>query len=246
MDTARRPIARRLAVRTALLVALVTVVPWPASGGVTPGASPVAPTVTSAGCLRDRVLVLGHRGTGPGTRTIGGQAFSENSLAAFEQALRVGADGIEADYWPTADGRIAAHHDPTLDRMTPGKGRLGSTPWARVSLARLPSGDRVPTFGAVAAALAPYDAHRQQEVKHGAEFSDRQLRRMVATDLAASDPGLVLYTSSERRTLARIDSIDPRVRVGLIAREPSSRPAIGRAPGLRARRGHGRRPAPGG
>ncbi|KRE99136.1 hypothetical protein ASG88_15525 [Nocardioides sp. Soil777] len=226
MDTAHRSIARRLAVRTALLVALVTVVPWPASGGATPGASPAAPAVTSAGCLRDRVLVLGHRGTGPGTRTIGGQAFSENSLAAFEQALRVGADGVEADYWPTADGRIATHHDPTLDRMTPGRGRLGSTPWARVSLARLPSGDRVPTFGAVAAALAPYDAHRQQEVKHGAAFSNGQLRRMVATDLSASDPGRVLYTSSEPRTLARIDAIDPRVRVGLIARDPTSRPVI--------------------
>ena len=93
--------------------------------------------------------------------------------------------------------------------MTPGTGRLGRTPWSRVSAALLPSGDRVPTFAAVDAALAQYNAHRQQEVKHGAAFSDRQLRRMVATDLAANDAGRVLYTSSELRTLARIDAIDP-------------------------------------
>ena len=47
-----------------------------------------------------------HTCTGSGTRTIQGHAFSENTVPAFVEALALGADGVEADYWPTADGKI--------------------------------------------------------------------------------------------------------------------------------------------
>jgi glycerophosphoryl diester phosphodiesterase len=215
-----------------LLVAVVTLLPVPASGDDGAPGRASAVTLTPSGCARDRVLVTAHRGTGPGTRTIAGLVYSENSIPAFELALRAGADGVEADYWPTAEGRIAAHHDSTLDRMTAGRGALGRRRWARVESLRLPSGARVPTFGAVAAALAPYGGHRQQEIKDGAAFSTRQLRRMVADDLALVAPAFdrVLYTSSQLDTLARIQAIDPRVRVGLIARAPTARPRLSRLP----------------
>ena len=56
--------------------------------------------------------VLGHRGMGVGA--------GENTLEAFAEALRLGADGVELDVRRTADGALAVHHDPVV----PGAGAL--------------------------------------------------------------------------------------------------------------------------
>lgn len=48
----------------------------------------------------------------------------ENTLAAFKEAVRVGADGIELDVHLTKDGHIVVIHDETIDRTTNGKGQI--------------------------------------------------------------------------------------------------------------------------
>jgi glycerophosphoryl diester phosphodiesterase len=55
-------------------------------------------------------LVLGHRGYRA--------RFPENTLLAFREALRAGADGIECDLQKSADGRYVVIHDPTTERVT--------------------------------------------------------------------------------------------------------------------------------
>lgn len=60
-------------------------------------------------------LNLAHRGA----RTLA----PENTLPAFELAMSQGADGIELDVQLSADGRLFALHDLTLDRTTSGRGR---------------------------------------------------------------------------------------------------------------------------
>ena len=51
-------------------------------------------------------------------------ALPENSLAAFGAAVAMGADEIEFDLWPTADGEIVSFHDSELSRVTTGSGRI--------------------------------------------------------------------------------------------------------------------------
>lgn len=46
----------------------------------------------------------------------------ENTLAAFEEAVRVGADGIELDIHLSKDGEVVVIHDETVDRTTDGCG----------------------------------------------------------------------------------------------------------------------------
>lgn len=48
----------------------------------------------------------------------------ENSMPAFGAAVAMGAEEIEFDLWPTADGEIVSCHDSTLDRVSTGSGRL--------------------------------------------------------------------------------------------------------------------------
>lgn len=48
----------------------------------------------------------------------------ENSMAAFGEAYGLGADEIEFDLWPTADGEIVSLHDSTLERVSDGSGKV--------------------------------------------------------------------------------------------------------------------------
>lgn len=51
-------------------------------------------------------------------------ALPENTLPAFGAAVAMGADEIEFDLWPTADGHIVSCHDSTLDRVSNGEGKI--------------------------------------------------------------------------------------------------------------------------
>ena len=48
----------------------------------------------------------------------------ENSMPAYGAAIALGADEIELDIWPTVDGEIVSIHDPTLDRVSDGTGKV--------------------------------------------------------------------------------------------------------------------------
>ena len=42
----------------------------------------------------------------------------ENTMEAFELAIKQGADGIELDVHTSADGELIVMHDETVDRVT--------------------------------------------------------------------------------------------------------------------------------
>lgn len=48
----------------------------------------------------------------------------ENTIAAFKEAIRVGADGIELDVHRTKDGHLVVIHDESVDRTTNGYGYI--------------------------------------------------------------------------------------------------------------------------
>src|SRR5579862_2336724 len=55
-------------------------------------------------------LVFAHRG--------GSALAPENTVAAFDNGLALGADGLELDVHLSSDGVVVVHHDRTLDRTT--------------------------------------------------------------------------------------------------------------------------------
>lgn len=58
-----------------------------------------------------RPLVFGHRGASV--------SALDNSIEAFEQAVAVGADGVELDVRFTADRKVVLHHDADVGEMGP-------------------------------------------------------------------------------------------------------------------------------
>lgn len=77
-----------------------------------------------------RRLVYGHRG--------GAALAPENTIAAFDNGLALGADGLELDVRLSRDGVPVVHHDPTLERTTSGRGDLAA--FTADELARLDAG----------------------------------------------------------------------------------------------------------
>lgn len=65
---------------------------------------------------RPQPLIIAHRGASAHA--------PENTLAAFERAVELGADAVELDVMLSRDGQIVVIHDDTVDRTTDGHGRV--------------------------------------------------------------------------------------------------------------------------
>lgn len=86
-------------------------------------------------------LIYAHRGaSGP---------YPENTLLAFERALRLGVAGIELDLRGSADGVPVVIHDAELSRTTDGQGLVAETPLAALRLLDAGQGERIPTLAEV-------------------------------------------------------------------------------------------------
>ncbi|MFV3127370.1 glycerophosphodiester phosphodiesterase [Niveispirillum sp. KHB5.9] len=158
--------------------------------------------------MRTRHPYLDHPGPIPFAHRGGGLEVPENSMAAFAHAAGLGYRYIETDVQATADGHLVVFHDPILDNLTDGQGRVGELPWSVVSRARVGGREPIPLLDEVletwpdlrfnidpksdaAAAILP-DALR----RHGAldrvcvgSFSGARLgrlRRAMGRDLCSS------------------------------------------------------------
>jgi len=79
-------------------------------------------------------LNFGHRGAP--------KAAPENTLASFQKAREMGADGVELDVMLCADGEVIVIHDSSVDRTTHGHG-----PVRQLTLAELKALDAGSWFG---------------------------------------------------------------------------------------------------
>ncbi|MBV2354559.1 glycerophosphodiester phosphodiesterase [Streptomyces sp. J2-1] len=89
---------------------------------------------------------LDHPGPIPFAHRGGAADGLENTVAQFRRAVETGYRYIETDVHLTADGRLAAFHDATLDRVTDGAGRIADLPWSEVARARVGGREPVPLF----------------------------------------------------------------------------------------------------
>jgi glycerophosphoryl diester phosphodiesterase len=94
------------------LIALITAKPAPSYAWFTPQAGDHQP------------LVLAHQG--------GEGQWPSNTLLAFQNAARAGADVLDTDMHLTKDGVLILMHDETVDRTTDGAGAIRDLPLAEI------------------------------------------------------------------------------------------------------------------
>jgi glycerophosphoryl diester phosphodiesterase len=81
-------------------------------------------------------IPIAHRG--------GASEEPENTLPAFESAVRLGYRYVETDVHVTADGVLLAFHDDHLDRVTDRVGEIAALPWSEVKKARVDGREPIP------------------------------------------------------------------------------------------------------
>ena len=110
--------------------------------------------------------ILGHRGASA--------EAPENTLAAFELAARMGADGVELDVHLTSDNEVVVIHDDTVDRTTNDMGAVRGMPFAQIreldaSMGKPRfSGAKIPTLAEVHELLRPTGMIVNVELKENA------------------------------------------------------------------------------
>ncbi len=157
-----------------------------------------------AGREQGTVLALAHRGGARHPDLVG----LENTLVAFEHAVRLGYTYLETDVHATRDGQLLAFHDDVLERVTSGRGGVAVAPYAEGRAALVAGREPIPRladllehFGGARfnvdlkshAAVAPLaglvERTRSHERVCVGAFSERRLaafRRLVTRPVATS------------------------------------------------------------
>ncbi len=127
-------------------------------------------------------LAFAHRG--------GASEFPENTLPAFEGAVRLGYRYLETDVHLTADGVLVAFHDEALDRVTDRTGRIADLPYSEVAAARVDGREPIPRFDELLAAFPHTRFNVDPKEDRAVDPLAEAIRRVGAIDrvnLAAFD-----------------------------------------------------------
>lgn len=174
-----------------------------------------------------RPWVWGHRGTRRGP--------PENTLAAFERALAQGADGVELDVRPCADGEIVVFHDVDFARMAGDPRAVSTLACAELRAIDLGGGERAPRLADVLDLVLGADKCVNVEIKRDVPDLHASVDA-VAAILGTRSPderARLIVSSFERAAIERHAARLPDVAVALLFAEASEpRPAL--APGWHA------------
>ena len=147
------------------------------------------------------VLAFAHRGGAhhPDIRGL------ENTLAAFEHAVRLGYQYLETDVHATRDGVLLAFHDTVLDRMTAGHGAVGTLTYAEVAGALIGGREAIPTL--------EQPLERFPGVRFNVDLkSDAAVQPLARTIVATSSQDRVCVGAFSERRLRRFRRLaGPRV-----------------------------------
>jgi glycerophosphoryl diester phosphodiesterase len=160
--------------------------------------------------------IIAHRGA---------SAYApENTLAAYQRAVELGAPFIETDLHLTRDARFVAIHDSMLQRTTDGRGAVRD--YTLAELRQLDAGmwfDRqfmgvqIPTLEEVLGFAAQHDVVFYLEIKyegawgmhHALVAALREHQASARTVVISFDPG----------TLRSVRELDASIMVGLLSEE---------------------------
>ena len=163
------------------------------------------------------VLVVAHRG--------GAALAPENTLAAFDNALKIGVDMVECDVHLSRDGEVVVMHDPDVSRTTNGSGQIGSLTLAELkklnAAAKFGDGkwpeERIPTLGELLDRVKG-KTDIQIEIKtraDGTRYPGIE-QKVVALLSARGMTQAALVISFDFPTLVDIKALDPRIKTGAL------------------------------
>ncbi|HEY9641508.1 MAG TPA: glycerophosphodiester phosphodiesterase, partial [Coleofasciculaceae cyanobacterium] len=141
--------------------------------------------------------IMAHRGN---------SAFAkENTIAAFEQAIALGADGVEFDVRATQDQVLIIHHDPDVAGQ-----RISESPWSQLKALD-------PDLPTLAETIACCHGRIQMDV----ELKEPGYEAAVVQHLQDLPLNSFVVTSFKLETLIAVKQIAPAISVGFLV-EPET------------------------
>lgn len=167
--------------------------------------------------LMRKPWVIAHRGAS-------GHA-PENTLAAYERAVQLGAGFIETDLHLTRDARFVAIHDATLERTTNGRGNVHDFTLAELReldagmwFDREFMGQRIPTLEEVLKFGKDHDVIFYLEVKYDAAWG---MHHSLVAELHKSEStARSIVISFDQSTLTALRQVDSTMMMGLLVDQP--------------------------
>jgi glycerophosphoryl diester phosphodiesterase len=165
--------------------------------------------------LEQPVSVHAHRGTvGPAP---------ENSIAAFEEAVRLGADFVETDVQLTRDGTLVLAHDADLARVAGDSRRVADLTAADVAAIRLHGGEPLATLSDALRALKGR-AGLNIELKQYRDSPPGLVPAVVAAVRAAGMEDAVVVQTFKSADLEELSRLAPDIPAGFLMSVPSGSP----------------------
>lgn len=139
------------------------------------------------------------------------QTHPENSIAAFERAIELGADGIELDVHATSDGIVVVHHDPVVHARHPQRpshkaiADLSATELDKFSLA---DRTRIPTLAETLDSIG-------DRATVYVEIKARNIEPLVLRCIRES-PATCAIHSFDHRVVKNVKALFPAMRTGIL------------------------------
>ena len=165
-----------------------------------------------------KTVIVAHRG--------GSLLAPENTLAAFRNAIHIGADWIEIDVHQTIDKVTVVIHDSTLKRSTNGTGRVDKTTYkelsgfdAGVTFSEQFSGEKVPTLDETMA-LIEGKCKLLIEIKNHDTSGDieRDVVMLIQKHKAWS---WCVVQSFDYQAVLKVHQLDPKIKTALLFVKPN-------------------------
>ncbi len=137
-------------------------------------------------------------------------------MAAFREAVRQGVRAIETDFHATVDHQLVVMHDPTVDRMTQGEGRIDQLTLDQIRDLKVASRHQVPTADDVLGYAAREKLFVDMEIK----CPEKPGVECIIADKVRQHgmQGQVTITADDPQFLQRMKGELPEATTGLVMR----------------------------
>ena len=156
----------------------------------------------------------------------------ENTMEAFELAIKQGADGIELDVHTSADGELIVMHDETVDRVTDKTGLIKDMTLAQVKELKVstdaePNGIyRVPTLAEVLDLMRTTDMMVNIELKNSICFYPGMEEKILKLVKEMHMEDQLIYSSFNHYSLMQLKQLDDHVQTGILFSDGWINPAM--------------------
>lgn len=156
----------------------------------------------------DKIKIIAHRGYS--------SKYPENTILAFEQAAKAGADGIEFDIQMTKDGVPVIIHDHTIDRTTNGKGHVKEMTFEEIRKLDAGSGQKIPTLKEVLDVAKKHHLIAFAEIKNYRTIDDVDV---MVEEIKQSGIQNVVVISFHTDALKRVREISREMKIAYLVTE---------------------------